>query len=153
MLGRHIFALAASFCLLAPAATSFADDDDDVENDDGGERCITVRQITKSRIIDDRNILFYMRNRTIYHNELRRRCPGLTRNKIISYRTTIGRLCHSDFITLQDRFGMGTSLGASCSLGKFRPISKEEAQALKGEVVIEPKSVPPAEPEEPEVTE
>ncbi len=153
MLGRHIYALAASFCLLAPATTSFAEEDDDVDVDDGGERCITVRRIASSRIIDDQNILFYMRNRTIYHNELRRRCPGLTRNKIISYRTTVGRLCRSDLFTLHDRFGMGTSQGLSCTLGKFRPIREEEAQALKGEVVIQPKSVPPAEPEEPEVTE
>ncbi len=148
---KRSYALAASLCLLALPTTSFAEDDDDV--DDVGERCISIRQIKNSRIIDDQNMLFTMRNRRIYHNELRRRCPGLTRNKIISYRSTIGQLCRSDFFTLQDRFGMGTSLGPSCSLGTFRPIGKEEAQALRGEIVIEPKSVPPAEPEEPELSE
>ena len=151
ILGRYIYALAASFCLLAPASTSFAGDDGDV--DVGGERCIDTRRISASEIIDDQNILFRMRDHTIYHNELPRRCPGLSRNKIISYRTTIGRLCSHDNITLLDRFGTGLSRGPSCGLGKFRPISNEEAQALKGEIDIEPESVPPAEPEEPEVTE
>ncbi len=155
MLDKRIYSLAAAFCLLtlAPAASTFAEDDGDV--DEGGERCIDTRRLSNTQIIDKQNILFHMRDRTIFHNELPRSCPGLRPGKTISYRTSIGRLCSNDLITLLDNFGMGLSRGPSCGLGKFRPISEEEAQALRGgeETEIEPKPVPPAEPEEPEVSE
>ena len=107
-----------------------------------------------SLAIDKQNILFHMWDRTIYHNELPRSCPGLRRGKTISYRTSISRLCSNDFITLLDSVGMGMSRGPSCGLGKFRPITKEEAQALRGgqQTEIESKPIPPVEPEEPEVS-
>jgi hypothetical protein len=153
MFNKRFYSLAAAFCLLtlAPAAPTIAEDDGDV--DEGGERCIDTRRISNTQIIDNQNILFHMRNRTIYHNELPRRCSGLRRGKAISYRTSISRLCSNDFITLLDNFGMGMSRGVSCGLGKFRPISEEEAQALKGETDIEPEPTPPAEIEEPEISE
>ena len=153
MFDKRFASLAAVFCLLtlAPAASTIAEDDGDV--DEGGERCINTKRLSNTQIIDNQNILFHMNDRTIYHNELPRSCPGLSRGKAISYRTSISRLCSNDFITLLDSYGMGMSRGASCGLGKFRPISKEEAQALKGETDIEPVDLPPAEPEEPEVTE
>ena len=137
MFNKRFYSLAAAFCLLtlAPAAPTIAEDDGDV--DEGGERCIDTRRISNTQIIDNQNILFHMRNRTIYHNELPRRCSGLRRGKAISYRTSISRLCSNDFITLLDNFGMGMSRGVSCGLGKFRSISEEEAQALKGEAEIE----------------
>lgn len=155
MFDTRICSLAAAFFLLtlAPTASTLADDDSDV--DEGGERCIDTRRISNTQIIDKQNILFHMRDRTIYHNELPRSCPGLRRGKTISYRTTLSRLCSNDFITLLDNFGLGLSRGPSCGLGKFRPITKDEAQALRGgdETEIEPEPVPPAEPEEPEVSE
>ncbi len=155
MFDKRIYRLAAAFCLLTlvPATPSFAEGDGDV--DEGGKRCIDTRRISNTQIIDKQNILFHMRDRTIYHNELPRACPGLRRGKAISYRTTLSRLCSNDFITLLDTFGVGISRGPSCGLGKFRPITKEEAQALRGgeETKIEPRPVPPAEPEEPEVSE
>ncbi len=155
MFDKRIYRLAAAFCLLTlvPATPSFAEGDGDV--DEGGKRCIDTRRISNTQIIDKQNILFHMRDRTIYHNELPRACPGLRRGKAISYRTTFSRLCSNDFITLLDTFGVGISRGPSCGLGKFRPITKEEARALRGgeETKIEPRPVPPAEPEEPEVSE
>ncbi len=155
MLDKRVYILITTCCLLtlAPAASTIAEDDGDI--DEGGERCIDTRRISNTQIIDNQNILFHMRDRTIYHNELPRRCSGLRRGKTISYRTSISRLCSNDFITLLDNFGMGMSRGPSCGLGKFRPISKEEAQALRGgkETEIEPKPMPPAEPEEPEISE
>ena len=155
MFDKRSYSLAAAFCLLtlAPPASTLAQDNGDV--DEGGERCIDTRRISSTQIIDNQNILFHMRNRTIYHNELPRSCPGLRRGKTFSYRTSISRLCSNDFITLLENYGLGLSRGASCGLGNFRPITKEEAQALRGgeEAEIEPKPIPPAEPEEPEISE
>ncbi len=152
MLNQRFCTLAALCCVLILSTSAPALAQDDV--DEGGERCIDTRRISSTQIIDKQNILFHMRDRTIYHNELPRSCPGLRRGKTISYRTSISRLCSIDSITILESFGMGMSRGASCGLGKFRPISKEEAQALRGgdETEIEPKPMPPAEPEEPEVS-
>ena len=123
MMDIRTYYLAAACCILplSPFAPALADADEPPE--EGGERCIDTRRISNTQIIDKQNILFHMRDRTIYHNELPRSCPGLRRGKTISYRTSISRLCGNDFITLLDSYGMGMSRGASCGLGKFRPIS------------------------------
>lgn len=148
----YILAAALSVLALAPAAATFAQDDGDV--DEGGERCIDTRRISNTRIVDKRNILFYMRGKDIYHNELPRDCFGLRPGKIISYRTSLSRLCSNDFITLLDSFGMGMSRGPSCAIGKFRPVTKEEADAIRHgpDADIEPEPIEPATPEEPEVS-
>ncbi len=56
-------------------------------------------------------------------------------------------------VTVLYNQGVGLSSGASCGLGKFYPISKDEAQALKEPPDIEPEPLPPADPEEPGVSE
>ena len=149
----YILAAALSLLALAPATATLAQDDGDV--DEGGERCIDTRRISNTRIVDKQNILFYMRGGVIYHNELPRACMGLRNGKTISYRTSLSRLCSNDLITLLDNFGMGMSRGPSCAIGKFRPVSKEEAEAIRQgpEAVIEPEAIEPAKPEEPEVSE
>ena len=155
MLHERAYSLTAVFFLLAlsPVAATIAQDDGDV--DEGGERCIDTRRISNTRIIDKQNILFHMRDRTIYHNELPHACFGLRRGKAISYRTSMSRLCSNDFITVLENYGMGMSRGPSCPLGKFRPITKEEADAIKDgpDADIEPEPIEPAEPEEPQVSE
>jgi len=153
MFDKRIYILAASLCLLVPVPAAFAEDEDAV--DEGLEKCIDTRRISSTRIVDNRNILFYMRGSDIYHNELPRKCMGLRSGKTISYRTSLSRLCSNDLITLLDSFGMGMSRGPSCGIGKFRPVTKEEAEAIRQgpDADIEPEPIEPAEPEEPEVSE
>lgn len=153
MFGKRVFILGAALCLLTltPTASSFAHDEGDV--DEGGERCIDTRRISNTRIVDKQNILFYMRGGDIYHNELPRACMGLRSGKTISYRTSLSRLCSNDLITLLDNFGMGMSRGPSCAIGKFRPVSKEEAEAIRQgpDADIEPEPIEPSVPEQPEI--
>ena len=154
MLSKRAYILAAALCLcgLTPTSSILAQDDGDV--DEGGERCIDTRRISNTRIVDEQNILFYMRGGDIFHNELPRACMGLRNGKTISYRTSLSRLCSNDLITLLDSFGMGMSRGPSCAIGKFRPVSKEEAEAIRQgpDADIEPEPIEPANPEEPEVS-
>ena len=155
MLHERAYSLTGILLLLTlpPTTSTFAQDDGDV--DEGGERCIDTRRISNTRIVDKQNILFYMRGGDIYHNELRRSCFGLRPGKTFSYRTSLSRLCSNDLITLLDNFGMGMSRGPSCAIGKFRPVSKEEAEAIRHgpDADIEPEPIEPAKPEEPEVSE
>ena len=69
------------------------------------------------------------------------------------YKTSLPQLCDLDMITVLYNQGFGFSQGASCSLGRFHPVSEDEAAAIKAgnreeEVEAEPKEVPSAEPEE-----
>jgi len=135
-------------CLLALAPlTGFATEDAD---DSAVERCISLRAIDKTDVVDDNNILFYMRNGDVYLNRLPHRCPGLKRERTFMYRTTMPRLCDVDIITVLDQAGFGFMPGASCGLGRFYPISEDEARMLKESPPkqVEPQEAPPAEPEE-----
>ena len=145
----HILAAACLVLSLSPFAAALADD----PPEEGGERCVNMRTVSRTEIIDDQTILFYMRDGEIYRNYLPHRCSGLAREERFSYRTTVSRLCDIDTITVLYNQGVGLSSGASCGLGRFYPISKDEAQALKEPPDLEPEPLPPAEPEEPEEPE
>ncbi len=134
---------------LSPFASALAEE----VPEEGGERCVNMRTVSRTEIIDDETILFYMRGGEIYRNYLPHRCPGLAREERFSYSTTVSRLCDIDTITVLYNHGVGLTSGPSCSLGKFHPISKDEAQALKEPRDIEPEPIPPPEPEEPGVSE
>ena len=152
MMHKRVFIPAAA-CLvlsLSPFASALADE---APEEEGGERCVNMRTVSSTEVIDDQTILFHMRNGVIYRNSLPRRCSGLAREQRFSYSTTISRLCDIDTITVLYNQGGGLSSGASCGLGKFYPISKDEAQALKEPPDIEPEPLPPADPEEPGVSE
>lgn len=140
---RVLLSFAASCALgLAPAVLTLADEVED------GERCVDTRRISSTEIIDDQNILFHMRGHRIYLNTLPYRCSSLARENRFSYRTTISRLCDNDLITVLYESGIGLTSGPSCGLGLFRPISRDEADALKGKPEIQAEPIPAPEPED-----
>lgn len=97
--------------------------------------CVDLMRVDHTYVVDEQNILFYMRGRGIYLNRLSHPVPGLDPNQPIMYRTPIGQLCRLDTVTALERWGFGLTEGASGTLGKFMPVDKEQADALrKGEV-------------------
>ncbi len=140
--------LACLFTLAMPGALLAADQEK--ESDDGIKNCIRTTQIRNTRVVDDLNILFYMRGRTIYHVRLPRRCPGLRREARFSYRSISGNLCHLDSITVLYSGATGLDPGPSCQLGYFQEVTEEDAvgiiEGLQQPVEAEP--LPPAEPED-----
>ena len=82
-------------------------------------------------VVDDKNILFHMRDGTVYRNKLLHKCPGLRFEETFLYRTTIGQLCNLDLITVLNDAGFGFTHGPSCGLGQFYPISEDEVKLLK----------------------
>jgi len=98
------------------------------------ENCVSLNFVRETEVIDDRNILFYMRGGEIYRNVLPHRCPGLERRDAFMYRTTLNRLCSVDVITVLSPIGPGFMPGASCGLGNFYPVSEAEVEALEEEV-------------------
>lgn len=116
-------------CLLGtlPLAALAADE----ATDETAERCVALSRISNTEVVDDQNILFHMRGGDIFVNRLPYRCPGLRRDRIIMYRTSVQQLCDLDVITVLDNTGFGFTPGPSCGLGRFYPVSREEADNLK----------------------
>lgn len=126
--GPTLLALAVAAALAsAPAATQRVDDAEEARD------CINLMSIDRTRVPDEDTILFYMRDGAVYRNELPNRCPNLDFEERFMYRVTMNRLCAVDVITVLDDVGFGFLPGASCGLGKFQPISAEEAEHLTEE--------------------
>ncbi|MDX1404012.1 MAG: hypothetical protein R3192_05730 [Woeseiaceae bacterium] len=138
-----------SLLLLAPPMALPADEKVE-EPDDGMRNCISVSRIRNTEVVDDLNVLFYMRGSRIYHNILPRRCPGLAREKRFSYRVSGSSLCHMDSIQVLYSYPGGFNDGPTCSLGYFQEITKEDAEGILEGTDDEPQPnpLPPAEPED-----
>ena len=145
--------LAATSCLLILSPLSAAQEEaPTVEEEDSiieGQRCLSSRPIRKTEVLDDQNILFYIRGAAIYLNHLPKPCKNLAREGRFLYRTTVARICRSDIINILTDSGGGLGLGRACKLGTFYAITREDVEKLKTPRAVEPKTIPPAEPEEP----
>ncbi|MEA3008576.1 MAG: hypothetical protein QOJ91_268 [Sphingomonadales bacterium] len=86
--------------------------------------CIELSRIDHTRVRDDRTVDFHMRGREVYRNRLRQECPGLGFEDSFTYRTSLGRLCSVDLITV-NRAGGGVG-GPTCGLGAFQRIETDE---------------------------
>ena len=98
--------------------------------DDATTDCINLRDIDRTRVVDEDTLLFYMRGGEVYRNDLPNRCPNLDFDQRFMYRVQQNRLCNTDIITVIDDIGFGFTPGASCGLGKFHAIDEEQADEL-----------------------
>ena len=137
---KRICILILIACLLNLSAADWSRADD--EKVASARKCLSVRWVTNTRVVDDLNILFFTAGKTVYHNILPRQCKGLSSYGRFSYTPISGRLCNIDTI---QTFG-----GRSCQLGYFHPINKEDARAIiEGPHRLpEPKPLPSAEVED-----
>jgi hypothetical protein len=116
---------------LLAAAGAFGQDgeDDDGAFDRTPEDCIIISRIDQTEAIDDQNIIFRMRGRSVYRNTLPSKCPGLQRENRIAYETRSSRLCKIDTITVLEDFGV-LRPGFTCRLGQFVPLSEAEVEDI-----------------------
>ncbi|HEX5419683.1 MAG TPA: DUF6491 family protein [Gammaproteobacteria bacterium] len=132
MPNRLVLAMAlGSAALVLGAHTGHAQN---AQNDAGNpstKRCLPLAQIDRTEVVNDSTILFYMHSDKIYLNALPQRCPNLKFDNRFMYRVHIAQLCDSDVITVLQQIGPGLMPGASCGLGKFQPITQEEAARLE----------------------
>ena len=63
-----------SLCALLMLMVITVQAEDAAENFSEPQQCISLTQLDRTDIIDDRNILFYMRGNEIYLNQLPHRC-------------------------------------------------------------------------------
>jgi hypothetical protein len=74
--------------------------------------CLNILDIKRSRAVDARTILFYMRDGNVWKNSLQGLCPGLTFNGF-AYRTNESQIC-ADSQAIRVLVSKET-----CTLGKF----------------------------------
>ena len=117
------------------------------------DRCIRVRSLRSTKIVDDLNIIFYMVGRKTYHNILPRQCRGLAREDRFGYEARSGNLCDLDTIRILYQTGTTMQQGNACRIGKFHPISREDADALLDKSNERPQAEPIPLPEPEEVGE
>lgn len=93
--------------------------------------CLQLNRIQNTDIIDNKRIVFQSGVNDYYLNTLPYACHGLKVNDSFIYETSINELCHVDTIQVLDQTGPGVSSGASCGLGYFEPITKDQIKKLK----------------------
>lgn len=96
-------------------------------------RCVPLTGVDRSVVVDDRTLLFYMKDKTVLQNRLASACPGLSRENKFSYRVAQSQLCALDAITVLEDRGFGLIETSSCALGPFQPIDAADAEALRDE--------------------
>lgn len=120
--------------LLAPAAAQ----QDNWENTPLEQReeklCISISQIDQTDVLDDYNIVFDMRGKSLFLNRLPNRCPSLKFEDTFTYATSTSQLCNVDIITVLRSTGGTFFRGPSCGLGKFVPVTAEEVKELKANI-------------------
>ena len=121
---RTFAALAASVLILscAPAERPEGNQRADADANAAGTAvdCIRTSRISHTKVRDSRTLDFHMRGGRIYRNSLPQDCPGLAFEESFTYRTSIGRLCSVDYITVNSGSGIN---GPSCALGEFQPVA------------------------------
>ena len=81
--------------------------------------CIDSNRIRQTHVRSDQVIDFEMNNGDIYRNTLPSSCYGLNFERRFIYRTTVGRLCSIDTITVLQS---GGGRGVTCGLNDFQQI-------------------------------
>jgi hypothetical protein len=146
---KTVSALLAGGAALSLAGAAAQDDD---EASDEPLRCLSMNSIRSTKVVDDTRVLFIQARDRIFLNRLDRECLGLARYGTFTYQVQSGarhaRLCDTDSITVLETTGRGLN----CGLGRFEPLSQEEAESLIGGPSTTIISVPvelPKENEEP----
>jgi hypothetical protein len=95
--------------------------------------CVYLGDVRRTTILDDNNILFYMRNGTVYQNHLHNTCFMLrSANRFTYGSSALRRLCVGDIIQVlpESSFGGAPFPMATCNLGSYLQIDKEVADDL-----------------------
>jgi hypothetical protein len=97
-------------------------------------RCIAVRRIRSSTVLDDRHVALQVAGNSYYLVQFRNRCPQLERNSTISYETRTGQLCALDSIRAVLSYGGAPRMGPPCQIPGFQEVTREQLAAIGEEL-------------------
>jgi hypothetical protein len=95
--------------------------------------CIPLQRVDRTEVLDDRSIVFHMRGREAFLNQLERDCPGLNREKRFMYEVRGAQLCNVDTISVLEDWGVGVARGFTCPLGPFQKVSEDVLADLRAQ--------------------
>ncbi len=146
---HQFFGLALLLALLVPGP-SLADEEEEEEEEYNTLKCINIKRMRNTKVVDDLRILFYMRGGSDYVNILPRQCRGLSREGRFSYRVSASTLCQQDSIRILRYGATGFEEGNSCRLGNFHEVTEEDIEMILDQEprLPPPEPLPSAEPEE-----
>jgi hypothetical protein len=99
--------------------------------DEDTRNCISTRRIRRVRAIDERNVLFFYSNRTIFQNTLIEGCSEILQYRI-SYSSTSGSLCEGEALAiLRSQSWDHLSMAPNCKLGTFRKLTPKEVEVVR----------------------
>ena len=94
--------------------------------------CLSRNAYLQVDVINRKLLVFHGRRGKAWLNRLRSACIGVRREDTLAFDLRNGRLCDLDTFSSIDAFGGSMERSsARCSLGKFEPISLEQAEMLK----------------------
>lgn len=97
--------------------------------------CLSRYAYDEVDVITKELLVFHGRGGKAWLNRLRNACVGLRRDDTLAFDMRDSRLCDLDSFSSVDTFGGPLErTSARCSLGKFEPISPEQAELLKEEL-------------------
>lgn len=130
------------------------------------QACVYRPNIDHTRVLDDRTILFFMRDRAIYQNTLKDQCYSLKSVNRFAYgEASLHRICAGNWISVIQSVTPGAiSQNNSCRLGAFVPVDQDVVDELiaaadpsgknksgdKRAIQVVPVESPPATPEHPQ---
>jgi uncharacterized protein DUF6491 len=104
-------------------------------------RCLRSHEYRNFEILDDRRIIFSGSRDKRWLNQLRGTCPGLRTGHALKFvsRTGMSQICDLDSFEVVDffyyprfrRWPWDWFDGVRCTLGKFEPITEQQAESLK----------------------
>jgi hypothetical protein len=121
----RVAAALSAIALVAGEAARAQDDEPLV-----AQQCVSHSMIRRTKIVDDTNILFYMRNGVVYNNVLPRQCPSLNPHTLVEYSYRGGQLCADSTVQIYWDMNMRQVPTFVCRIGMFVPLADSEVEAL-----------------------
>ncbi len=104
------------------------------------ERCIPVRSIRGSEVLDDQHVVFELPSKTYYLVQFQYKCHQLRRNSAIAYEPRGSQLCRMDDIRAMDGFAPG-SVGPPCPIPGFYEVTGDQVALLRETLKAERQAV------------
>lgn len=97
-------------------------------------RCLSTSRYRRIEIVTDQALAFVGRGDTVWLNQLPHRCHGLRRDMVLVVEQSSMRVCARDRVRGLAR--ASTAVGtATCPLGAFRPLPRENFDAMRDALV------------------
>ncbi len=106
----------------------------------GFTRCIDMKRIRNTKVLDERHLVVEMRSKEYYVVQLARRCPGLRRNRPVMTEPRGRQLCQYDSVrAMYDNGFGGLEPGTRCTIPGFHSVTKEQVAQLRESLALERK--------------